>query len=236
MGGDARARCTCASCAATSASSASGSGRTTTISRGGRRPGRRARPGRARPRRRAKLEGARLRRRRLEREPKVAARRRLLPRRRRASTRCSRSPTCSSAAAADRGHAGHDRRFAYRQAHAGRAARRPGPHQRRTRRPAGRSRHPRRARFRRLKARRSTCSSASRCRRISRLWTHPAVYVSPHNAAVSTPEAIAAFVARQIEAHERGEPLTNLVDRRRRVLRGAVSLLPVDGRVARSAG
>jgi glyoxylate/hydroxypyruvate reductase len=49
----------------------------------------------------------------------------------------------------------------------------------------------------------------------SRLWTHPAVYVSPHNAAVSTPDAIAAVVARQIEAHERGEPLTNLVDRRR---------------------
>ena len=34
----------------------------------------------------------------------------------------------------------------------------------------------------------------------SRLWSHPAVYVSPHNASVSTPEAIAAFVARQIEA------------------------------------
>jgi glyoxylate/hydroxypyruvate reductase A len=49
----------------------------------------------------------------------------------------------------------------------------------------------------------------------SRFWTHPAVYVSPHNAAVSTPEAIAAFVARAIEAHERGEPLTNLVDRGR---------------------
>ena len=29
----------------------------------------------------------------------------------------------------------------------------------------------------------------------SRLWSHPAVYVSPHNASVSTPEAIAAFVA-----------------------------------------
>ncbi|HEX9168964.1 MAG TPA: glyoxylate/hydroxypyruvate reductase A [Roseiarcus sp.] len=49
----------------------------------------------------------------------------------------------------------------------------------------------------------------------SRLWAHPFVYVSPHNAAVSTPQVIAAFVARQIEAHERGEPLTNLVDRRR---------------------
>jgi glyoxylate/hydroxypyruvate reductase len=49
----------------------------------------------------------------------------------------------------------------------------------------------------------------------SRLWSHPAVYVSPHNAAVSSPQAIAAFVARQIEACERGEPLANLVDRRR---------------------
>ena len=49
----------------------------------------------------------------------------------------------------------------------------------------------------------------------SRLWTQPAVYVSPHNAAVSSPEAIAAFVARQIEADERGEPLAHLVDRRR---------------------
>ena len=49
----------------------------------------------------------------------------------------------------------------------------------------------------------------------SRLWTHPAVYISPHNAAVSSPEAIAAFIARRIEAYERGEPLAHLVDRRR---------------------
>jgi glyoxylate/hydroxypyruvate reductase A len=49
----------------------------------------------------------------------------------------------------------------------------------------------------------------------SRLWTHPAVYVSPHNAAISTPEAIAAFAARQIEACERGKPLAHMVDRRR---------------------
>jgi glyoxylate/hydroxypyruvate reductase A len=49
----------------------------------------------------------------------------------------------------------------------------------------------------------------------SRLWTHPAVYVSPHNAAISTPEAIAAFAARQIEAYERGEPLAHVVDRQR---------------------
>ena len=51
--------------------------------------------------------------------------------------------------------------------------------------------------------------------RVSRLWSHPAVYVSPHNAAISSPQAIAALVARQIQAHERGEPLVHLVDRRR---------------------
>ena len=39
--------------------------------------------------------------------------------------------------------------------------------------------------------------------------------MSPHNAAVSSPQAIAAFVARQIEAYERGEPLAHAVDRRR---------------------
>jgi glyoxylate/hydroxypyruvate reductase len=51
--------------------------------------------------------------------------------------------------------------------------------------------------------------------RESRLWSHPAVYISPHNAAISSPKAIAALVARQIEAHERGEPLAHVVDRRR---------------------
>ena len=49
----------------------------------------------------------------------------------------------------------------------------------------------------------------------SRLWTHPAVYVSPHNSAVSAPDAVVAAIARQIEAFERGETLGNLVDRRR---------------------
>ena len=49
----------------------------------------------------------------------------------------------------------------------------------------------------------------------SRLWSHPAVYVSPHNAAISSPKAIAALVAEQIEAYERGEPLDHVVDRRR---------------------
>jgi glyoxylate/hydroxypyruvate reductase A len=49
----------------------------------------------------------------------------------------------------------------------------------------------------------------------SRLWSHPAVYISPHNAAISSPRAIAALVARQIEAYERGEPLAHVVERRR---------------------
>jgi glyoxylate/hydroxypyruvate reductase len=49
----------------------------------------------------------------------------------------------------------------------------------------------------------------------SRLWTHPSVYVSPHNAAVSMAEAILAGIVRQIEAFERGERLQNVVDRRR---------------------
>lgn len=51
--------------------------------------------------------------------------------------------------------------------------------------------------------------------RDSRLWSHPAVYVSPHNAAISSPQAIAALIARQIEACERGEPLAHLVERGR---------------------
>jgi glyoxylate/hydroxypyruvate reductase A len=49
----------------------------------------------------------------------------------------------------------------------------------------------------------------------SPLWAHPAVYVSPHNAALSAPDPIVAAIARQIEAYERGEPLRNVVDRRR---------------------
>jgi glyoxylate/hydroxypyruvate reductase A len=51
--------------------------------------------------------------------------------------------------------------------------------------------------------------------RDSRLWAHPGVYVSPHNAAISSPKAIAALVARQIEAHERGQSLDHVVDSRR---------------------
>jgi glyoxylate/hydroxypyruvate reductase len=49
----------------------------------------------------------------------------------------------------------------------------------------------------------------------SRLWAHERVHVSPHNAAVSAPDAVLGAIARQIEAFERGEPLRNVVDRRR---------------------
>ena len=48
----------------------------------------------------------------------------------------------------------------------------------------------------------------------SPLWRHPGVYVSPHNAAISSPDAIVAAIARQIEAFERGEPLTGVVDQK----------------------
>lgn len=51
--------------------------------------------------------------------------------------------------------------------------------------------------------------------RDSRLWNHPAVFVSPHNAAISAPSAVARAIAGQIAAFERGEPLRNVVDRAR---------------------
>jgi len=50
----------------------------------------------------------------------------------------------------------------------------------------------------------------------SELWSHPRVVVTPHNAAESTPTAIARYTIRQVEAHERGEPLENVVDRMRK--------------------
>ena len=46
----------------------------------------------------------------------------------------------------------------------------------------------------------------------SPLWLHPKVTVTPHNSAISSPPAIAAYVAGQVLAAERGEPLTNVVD------------------------
>ena len=47
----------------------------------------------------------------------------------------------------------------------------------------------------------------------SPLWSHPRVFVTPHAAAVSDPDALAPVVMRQITAHERGEPLSGVVNR-----------------------
>jgi glyoxylate/hydroxypyruvate reductase A len=50
--------------------------------------------------------------------------------------------------------------------------------------------------------------------RDSPFWTHPRVTLTPHNAATSDPDAVAAFVAAQIRRFEAGEPLRNTVDLR----------------------
>ncbi len=49
----------------------------------------------------------------------------------------------------------------------------------------------------------------------SLLWRHPAVTVTPHNAAISSTGAVADAVAAQILAFERGEPLQHVVERER---------------------
>ena len=49
----------------------------------------------------------------------------------------------------------------------------------------------------------------------SPLWSHPAVTVTPHNAAMSEPEAVASLIAAQIRRLEAGEPLEHLVDPKR---------------------
>ena len=49
----------------------------------------------------------------------------------------------------------------------------------------------------------------------SPLWSHPRVTVTPHNAALSAPEAIGRLIAEQIARLERGQPLLGLVDRSR---------------------
>ena len=51
--------------------------------------------------------------------------------------------------------------------------------------------------------------------RESPLWLHPRVTISPHNAAISTPQAVLRNVVGQIEAFERGGALMNVVDRAR---------------------
>jgi glyoxylate/hydroxypyruvate reductase A len=49
----------------------------------------------------------------------------------------------------------------------------------------------------------------------SPLWTHPKVLVTPHNAAMSAPEAVAVFLAEQVRRLEAGRTLEGLVDRQR---------------------
>jgi glyoxylate/hydroxypyruvate reductase A len=50
--------------------------------------------------------------------------------------------------------------------------------------------------------------------RESPLWTHPNVIITPHNAGVSDPRALAKNVLTQIERFERGLPLQHVVDRK----------------------
>ncbi|QKV19461.1 2-hydroxyacid dehydrogenase [Oricola thermophila] len=47
----------------------------------------------------------------------------------------------------------------------------------------------------------------------SRLWNHPRVTITPHAAATSMPHALVPPMIEQMEAHDRGEPLRNVVDR-----------------------
>jgi glyoxylate/hydroxypyruvate reductase A len=46
----------------------------------------------------------------------------------------------------------------------------------------------------------------------SRLWTHPNVVLTPHNAADTDPDEISKYVARQIDRFEAGGALENVVD------------------------
>ena len=47
----------------------------------------------------------------------------------------------------------------------------------------------------------------------SPLWAHPNVIITPHNAGVSDPRAVAKNILAQIERFERGLPLDHVVDR-----------------------
>jgi glyoxylate/hydroxypyruvate reductase len=47
----------------------------------------------------------------------------------------------------------------------------------------------------------------------SPFWTHPGVTITPHAAAASMPASLIGPMVTQMDAHDRGEPLTNLVDR-----------------------
>ncbi|OCW58082.1 2-hydroxyacid dehydrogenase [Hoeflea olei] len=47
----------------------------------------------------------------------------------------------------------------------------------------------------------------------SPFWSHPAVTVTPHAAAASVPSSLIGPMVAQMDAHDRGEPLVNLVNR-----------------------
>ena len=46
----------------------------------------------------------------------------------------------------------------------------------------------------------------------SALWSHPNVFITPHAAATSVPSSLIKPMVEQMDAYDRGEPLTNLVD------------------------
>lgn len=47
------------------------------------------------------------------------------------------------------------------------------------------------------------------------LWDAPNLIITPHCSAISDPVAVSRYVTQQMAAHERGEPLQNIVDRNR---------------------
>ena len=47
----------------------------------------------------------------------------------------------------------------------------------------------------------------------SPLWPHPKVTITPHNAAASVPEEVVGYIVKQIERHETGQTLENVIDR-----------------------
>ncbi len=49
----------------------------------------------------------------------------------------------------------------------------------------------------------------------SPLWAHPSVIVTPHNSAVSTPDATVRYIAESIRRYEAGEALQGMIDRGR---------------------
>jgi glyoxylate/hydroxypyruvate reductase A len=49
----------------------------------------------------------------------------------------------------------------------------------------------------------------------SPLWSHPRVTITPHNASLSDPLAVARAIAAQVRRVEKGEALLNTVSRER---------------------